>query len=614
MLDPNSRSTYIEALQPPPGYIFDTGLATTYSLDLTTLLTVPLHLTLLSDTGGQELIKDSVALLESLQRTTSRIAVFCQQGQIKVPSIQHILYGLLEPMVVEVISRSGGVFHPKLWLLRFCPTDEDQPVFYRLLVLSRNLTNDRSWDLSLVLDGRLQRRKYKVNKPLEEFLSVLPNLALNKPSSFVRRIIVQFMKEIIGIKWDLPEGYEELSFHVLGLRKHKWFPPESNKLVVISPFCSDEALNKLADTTHEPQALISRTEVLDTIQEETLKRFTHCLTLHEAAETEDGEDVAHEKEENTSSGREQLQGLHAKAYIAKDGWYTRMIMGSANATDPALLYGSNVEILVELLGRTKTVGGIDTILNEGGLQDILVDYDFEHRGSEPDKPETLDTDKLIREVKTSLGNAHLKLVCEKAEDRWKLSLVPQRSIHLKEINSIAAWPITIHSDQAVDVSSLAKRQPLTIATCALASITGLVGFKFKVAESSEETQFVLNIPLEGVPHDRKSAIVQTVVRNHDGFLRYLMLLLGEAEDDGGRALDLFQGFFGSGQGITKALIEELPIFERLTRSFTRNPAGLRTVKKLIDELMETPEGQAIVPEQFLSMWKVFEAALEKDTT
>ena len=47
MLNPNSRSLYTDALTPPTGMVFDYGVATTYSLDPTLLLGIPLHLVLL---------------------------------------------------------------------------------------------------------------------------------------------------------------------------------------------------------------------------------------------------------------------------------------------------------------------------------------------------------------------------------------------------------------------------------------------------------------------------------------------------------------------------------------------------------------------------------------
>jgi hypothetical protein len=44
MIDSEKRSLLTDALTPPPGCTFSSGFATTFSLDLITLLTLPLHL------------------------------------------------------------------------------------------------------------------------------------------------------------------------------------------------------------------------------------------------------------------------------------------------------------------------------------------------------------------------------------------------------------------------------------------------------------------------------------------------------------------------------------------------------------------------------------------
>src|SRR5580700_5687318 len=87
MLDPNSRSLLVDSLRPPPGYTFDVGLATTYTLDPTTLLAIPLHLALRSSEDRNAMLQDGVALLEALRRTTDRLSIFCQQGRICAPNL-----------------------------------------------------------------------------------------------------------------------------------------------------------------------------------------------------------------------------------------------------------------------------------------------------------------------------------------------------------------------------------------------------------------------------------------------------------------------------------------------------------------------------------------------
>src|SRR5439155_3407233 len=76
MLSAHRRHLYIGALRPPAGLVFDEGLGTTYSLDLDTLLTIPLHLALLSSDRPSIDLQDGISVLEALRRTTERIVVF----------------------------------------------------------------------------------------------------------------------------------------------------------------------------------------------------------------------------------------------------------------------------------------------------------------------------------------------------------------------------------------------------------------------------------------------------------------------------------------------------------------------------------------------------------
>ena len=181
MLEPNHRTLLHEALLPPAGYKLGGAIATTYSLDLLTLLTTPLSFAMFEQRTEDGRIKaDVVALIEALRRHARQMAVFCQGGRIAVPTRDRELFGHIEDTVVEVKAPSAeGLFHPKIWLLRFVA--DGMPVLYRLLCSTRNLTFDRSWDTMLLLEGKLADRKrgYGRNRPLGDFVAALPGLALH---------------------------------------------------------------------------------------------------------------------------------------------------------------------------------------------------------------------------------------------------------------------------------------------------------------------------------------------------------------------------------------------------------------------------------------------------
>jgi hypothetical protein len=124
MLAPDDRSYYSDALRPPAGWQLDRAVASTYSLDLTTLLVFPLHLALIEASRTEDSLRDGVAILESLRRLSNRLIVFTQQGEVHAPGVPQMLFTLLEPVIHEARSpRPEGTLHAKFWLLRFTADD-----------------------------------------------------------------------------------------------------------------------------------------------------------------------------------------------------------------------------------------------------------------------------------------------------------------------------------------------------------------------------------------------------------------------------------------------------------------------------------------------------------
>lgn len=234
MLDPQQREIYLDALRPPDGFHLDRAIATTYTLDLTALLVVPLSMALFPCESGETVLRDPVAVLEALRRNADRITVFCQRGAIKVPNINHLLYNALESIVVEVELASGragglpGVFHPKIWLLRF--EDEAQRIHYRLLCLSRNLTFDRSWDTLFVIEGALESERDPIerNAPLAAFVAALPGLATDRLEpdleASIARIGDEILRTDLRLPPDSPFDDASLRFHALGIGLDSGWP------------------------------------------------------------------------------------------------------------------------------------------------------------------------------------------------------------------------------------------------------------------------------------------------------------------------------------------------------------------------------------------------------
>ena len=352
-LDPEERTLYGANLQPPAGYVFDAAIATTFSLDFETALAVPVSLALFAAENRDEILTHPLALLEGAERIAGRLLVFTDAGHIQAHTRPHSrLCSLLERIIVEVAAPHDGAFHPKMWALRFKPVRADEPVRLRLLVLSRNLTRDRSWDIALTLDGVVAKRPQALNRPLVDFIRRLPDLATAGLPDGARALAEEFADDLRRTDWSLPDPFESVSFAVNGLGGKPWRPEPCVRLGVISPFCDDKALSMLADlaSANKP-LLIGRSDELALVPVATLDRFSRVAVLDEMAATEDGEEM-----EPTA-----LQGLHAKAYIAERGWDTAITVGSGNATRPAFLSGSNVELFATLTGKRSRVGSVEEI-------------------------------------------------------------------------------------------------------------------------------------------------------------------------------------------------------------------------------------------------------------
>ncbi len=603
VLDPQSnRTLYTEALTTPCQFRFDKAVALTYSLDLDTLLAVPLHLLLYATGQPQaELLQDRLALLDALRSTADRLSIFHQRGRILAPAQKRILYSLLEGSVFVASAPNGGVFHPKVWVLRFESLEDTQPLI-RLVVLSRNLTADLSWDVSLTVEGHPGTSLVAGNADLVRLLHSLP--ALSPELGRERQSQLGSLADELAVtEWDLPPGIDEFQLHTLGLDRSSWTPPHSKRLLVMAPYVSGTALKRLAATSESPQALISRFENLVEVSGSARAAFKECLVLREEAEIGDGEDPQERWGEN--------MGLHAKLYLCDEPNRTRLALGSANATNAALVTGSNVEVLAELVGSRQQLGSVQTFLNNQGFLALLEAFKF--GDSEPVEKDTLETRRALEDAQAAIAEADLALRCIKDDNHWHMRLRSRHPIELPPGVRVTTWPITIARNQGSDCAPFFLGEEIGFGPLDVSSITQFVAFEIapkKIRPGTQTRTFVLKLVADGLPAaEREAAVVRQVVNSRDGFLRYLLFLLGafvaSSEVEGGAGS-------GSWQAMQRPGFETLPLLEEMTRALCRDPARLESVGRLVKNLEKTAsgaDGETIVPQKFLELWATFQLAL-----
>lgn len=609
-LDPATRRLYSDILRAPPGLVFDAALATTYSLDFETALTIPATLAFQAAEARSELLDTPLALLEGLERLADRIAIFCEAGRIKaVPKHPNRLTALLEDTITEVLAPQGGAFHPKLWVLRFIAPDDPSKVVLRLAILSRNLTTDQSWDLSLVLDGT-PAPEPDDNTALIALITALPGMAPRSTTPRRNRdLVASFASALAQVRWARPEGVRRIDFHVNGLGTAPWRPSPYRGLTVISPFVSAEALERLTQgLAPEAARLVSRAEELARIPAPVLARFGKVLVLDDLAETEDGEES--EAEETCRADQPPRRGLHAKAFVTEHHSSTEITMGSGNATNAALLSGANVEVFATLTGPSRTLGSCEDQLDaKAALGRFLTEY------QPVDLPETASSDaaeKRLEQLRGQIVRAGLRLCCVlEAGERVALKLASAATVVPPEGLEMRLWPLMAGAAQGTKLARI-DPAPQPLGALALPDVTRWLGVRLSDVETGLNLDFSLGTRLEDLPEGRDAAILRAMIADRGAFLRYLQLLLSDPETAA-------QAFLNASRaGAARAAFGsfcEVPLLEAMVRALSGEGSALADVERLVTRLEGACDdtGAPLIPPEFLTLWASFRSLRQTST-
>lgn len=605
MLDPQHRNLLLEILRPPPGYQVDHAIGTTFSLDLHALLMAPLAFTFFNweDDKGN-LTTDPLALLESVRRNAGQVSLFCQEGQISVPRKLERLFAYLEDSVHEVRAPSEyGVFHPKTWLLRY--THEIEPVYYRFVCLSRNLTFDKSWDTVLVLDGLLSNRRnaYGKNNPLGDFFQHLPGLATYSLPDNKREKIELMQYEVRRVEFEMPDGVEDVSFHPIGVPGYNnfSFTPAKRRMLIMSPFISDKFLKKTV-AGREDCVLISMTDSLEEIKPETLGFFKQKFFLSRDAETEEVEDDLNDPDDMTL-----LSGLHAKLFVMDDGWKANVWTGSANATNSA--FKNNIEFLVRLRGK-RTDFGIDKLLMQEKGRTTFADMLQEYRTPDDitEKDPLMDNlEKILRAVQQQIMVAKPKadVTCQEKESCFNLSVTWNTDISISAVKGVKVkcWPVTLPAVRAVPMD-LSLANPISFSNISLDAITSFFAFELECSEQTTivTRRFVSKLPLNGLPDGRLQHLLRSLLKNKSQVLRLLLLLLADNSMPIGELLDIHRHLSAGSNGRSVGG-GEIPLLESLLKALAREPEKIDRINKLVSDLQKSDADFGLLPDDFMEIWK-----------
>lgn len=607
MFDPKTdRLVYGDLLTPPPGYTLETAICTTYSLDLETLIAslVALGLNEATDT---ELLKSPVNTLHAIEKVSQRVLVFCESGQTRIPSVSSPLFLLLEKMIVPVaLSGSSDKsdypsFHPKTWTIRYVSRDE-KPL-YRFIVLSRNLTFDRSWDMVVSLEGQEESGGKRKVKPLLDFLAFLKNLinSIDPDAQKKRTLLEHLASSIEAVRFKtsetkrpfndyeiIPLGIGESSYNMFHDELFDSRPGHGiHDIVTISPFISKGVIQRLDSdskflTKSTRRVLITRRSELEKLNN-TLKN-TDVYVMKDSIV--DGENALSDDDNNLATCK---QDIHAKAYLSVKNSDVRILIGSMNASENGL--GRNVEMMVRLY-TSRYYLNRDSFLRDLMGDDKACPFTKINLDSIPKSDNKEDNQSDEQKLKrfcrlkingrvSQVGDLYdITLTCRSEMIPERVKITPLRA---KGLSRVMAPDVQFTGLRLLELSEF---------------------YIVSVGESPQIIERLVMIPTKDLPQEREKRIITEVINDKHKFAEYVTFVLG---DTSAQVLHEMVDSIGSDLTPHNAMNGHLMngLYERMLRVASDNPERLKEIGRLV-ELIDNEE---IVTREFKQTYRTFMSAL-----
>ena len=509
------------------------------------------------------------------------------------------MYGLLEKCVIGIPPKGvDSSFHPKVWVLRY--EAAEAATRYRVIVLSRNLTYDRSWDIAASLVGEVTKKPQPGNTPLVDFVRYLVGYdAFDDAESFLR--------DLSRVDFAPPDGFNnDFYFHPIGIDDYSNPIQEQTgeELLCVSPFVDDPAIHTLRESVQGDFWLFSRNEELQKLQPKSLGDIAAYRLSDLVVE---GESLTRSQD---GEGEPLLQELHAKLFIyRRNGRSHAWFLGSANATKAAL--ERNVEFLLELRGQGKSIQ-LEQVLDDllGADRTKTVFEEFE-------PPKVVPDDDAERQLERQLRRLEYDLLTELEIVRAevvKCANGTNYDLHLEVALGAIAWldfNVMIAPFNAdVQPQRLSPDGPLafTFENINESSLSRFLRFDIYHGKELVRPPFLVKIDVKGLPETRVSTILKAIISDRDKFYEYLRFLLADEFDKGDAAEENDSGSqTGNEEQGDGFWSQNATFFEQLLVTASRRPGRLKEINDVIKHLLNGGEGERkeIVPQEFLTFWSAF---------
>lgn len=565
------------------GFIVDYAICTTYSLDMPTLLSVPFMLGTMSELTG-DAIQSPHYVLEAINKSTGKFAVFCNAGNIHVPqNTKTNIYSLLEKSIVQIALPSNGKgfvnFHPKVWVIKEKNPDNGIEQL-KVVVMSRNLSTSDDLDIVCELTGVVSNSpaNRKKHKPLLDFLYWLQDETKDRN---IRKGIDELCDALSHVrKFETELPFEDYEFCPMGIPGHDGkscldkMLDHAAETIIISPFVDDNIVQQFAQShPAAKKTLITR----------------HSSVTEQILGLNDG--VYAVKEVLTDrTEKDTCVDIHEKVYFIRNGqnYLNYLYIGSTNATTNG--FGRNVEFLLQLQFKPYNMSydkfRKELIYDDKDCMFEQVTSVLPQDDSDNDDVETeLELNKAIRAIyeasvsAVSDGTYDIKIHCKKNIANITVYIHPLYSPALKQ--------------KLVDGVEF-KSLPLVSVT------------EFYVLEVGDIKR-VVKIDTKGMPvEERDKAIFQSVINTKSKFINYLAFMLTDDPDE----------FLAESQQIERELLQggtsssdfemTTSLYEDMVRVAYTSPEKIEAVKNVMDKA-----DKSVIPANFENMYNQFVNALKR---
>jgi hypothetical protein len=460
--------------------------------------------------------------------------------------------------------------------------------------LSRNLTFDRRWDVAAFLEGKPASKSLQRNQPLVDFIRWL-----DEQEPLVNRLVL--LDELPRVDFAVPDDFDSYRFHPIGIPGYETNPTSTHKaprLLCMSPFLHRRALERLVANTEDAPLILSTSSELERLPPDLLGKLqAYCLV----ESVVDGERLA-SAEEGDSQPLE--HDLHAKVFLFDHDSFTTWFLGSANATLAAI--ERNVEFMIEMKGSSPATR-LDKVCKQllsNEEVDGLFRYFAPSEGGKDDEAEQRRQTALrLLEYALLSADARGAVTASANQVTFDLTLTLDFRAAKKSAFVVAVRPFVRDlEEQKVRLGELNVLQFPNISETSLSRFLHYTIYE----EGDSICSFLVRIPVTDMPTTRLANIFKSIINSRDKFFMYLRFLLTDelSKDD----FEVPPASKGKRSANGPGWDHDMPVFEQLLVTASRNPHRLREVDRVIANLQES-QTDGVIPSAFLSLWEIFKTAM-----